>query len=219
MPKNTRLIFIFCIMLLAMPLVSAGVGIKWNQESLIVNEGEKACMTYSVYNPWPEESYVTIELSDELKSVLTIQEAETKLVPANTPSSSAIPVKFCFKIPKVYEKDCWISEMLCKQECNEEQKIYDGEVLVKSVPSTVSITGSGGSTTQMAVSAPLRLKISCNKHGRDFTLIYAIIAVLAVVIIAVLIVRKYRKPKIERDMEKLKRLKEKISKEKKSRRT
>ena len=202
-------------LILVMPLISAGVGIKWSQESLIVTEGEKTCMTYSVYNPWPEESYVLIDLSDELKSVLTSQEAETKLVPANTPSSAAIPVQFCFEIPRVYERDCWFSGYICKQECKEQPKSYSGEVLVKSVPPQTTISGAGGSATQMSVSAPLNLKISCVAYPREFTLVYVSAAAIALIIILILLIKKYRKPKIERDKEKLRKLQAQIKKEKK----
>lgn len=213
--KKEMLIF-GMVLILIMPLISAGVGIKWSQESLIVNEEEKTCMSYSVYNPWPEETYVTIELSDEIKSVLTSQEAESKLVPANTPSKLAIPIKFCFEIPRVYERDCWLLSYICKQECKEQQKTYSGEVLVKSIPPQTVISGSGGSTTQISVSAPLNLKISCNVHSRDFTLVYVAAAVVALVIIIFLLVKKYRKPKIERDRERLRKLQEQIKREKKN---
>lgn len=197
--------------------VSAGVGIKWDKESALINEGEKTCLTYKIYNPWPEETYATIELSDELKEILTMQEAETKLIPENTASSEAIPVEFCFKSSsEVYERDCWLAgRFICKQECNEEQKIYSGDVLVQSVPDPTEMTGTGGSTTTMAVSAPLNIKIRCNPHSRDFTLIYAILLIVSLGTIGILLYRKYRKPKSERYKEELKNLKKKFKKEKK----
>lgn len=193
--------------------VLAGVGIKWDEESALVNEGERTCLSYDVYNPWPEDTFVTIEVSDELKEILVLQEAETKLVPANTASSESIPIEFCFKVPKIYEKDCWLFEkFICKQECNEEQKVYSGEVLVKSVASEIE---GGGSSTTMAVSAPLNIRIRCNPHSRNFTLIYAIVLIVSLVVIGLILQKKYRKPKVERDREKLKKLKVKIGKESK----
>jgi len=196
--------------LFLMQIASAGVGVKWEQESFLVNDGENTCLTYSVYNPWPEDSSVQIELPENLKNLLTSQEAETKIVPANTPSSSAIPVKFCFKVPRVYARDCLVGGFICKQECKEEQVVYDGEVSVKSVPGNAEMSGSGGSATQMAVSAPLRLKIVCKPHGRDFSLVYISLAVIAAIVIVVILFRKYRKPESERKKEKLEHLKEEM---------
>jgi hypothetical protein len=201
--------------MLSVNLVTAGVGIKWDKESLLVNEGDKSCMTYSVYNPWPEDSYAMIELSKELQGVLTLQEAETKFIPANTKSTDAIPVKFCFEIPQVYQEDCLVSNYVCKQDCTEEQKVYLGEVVVKSTAPPKEIGDTGGSTTSMSVSAPLTLKIRCNAHARDFTLVYSVLAVIALIVILALIYRKYRKPKLARDKEKLKKLQEQIRRERK----
>jgi len=216
MKKEVRIGISFLVIMLALAsLVTGGVGIKWDQESALVSEGEKTCLSYSVYNPWPESTYVTIEPSDELKSILVLQDVESKLVPANTPSTQAIPVKFCFKIPDIYTRDCWISGLICKQECEEEQKVYAGEVLVKAVPPPTEISGTGGSATTMSVSAPLNIKVKCNAHARNFTLLYVLLAIIAAIIIIILLVRKYRKPKIERDKERMKKLQEKIKRESK----
>lgn len=207
---------ILCIILTLLvisPFVSAGVGIKWDQESVVVNEGEKTCLTYEVYNPWPEESYVKIELSGEIEGILTNQESEEKLVPANTASGEAIPIKFCFKAPELYEKDCLLGSLVCKRECNEEQRIYSGEVVVKSIPIPAQIGGSGGSATTMAVSAPLNIKIRCNSHSRNFTLVYVFFALVFGVFTAVLLYSRYKKPELERDREKLEKLQGKIKKE------
>lgn len=196
-------------------IASAGVGIKWEQESFSVKEGEKTCLTYSVYNPWPEDTYVSIELPDSLKSVLTSQEAETKLIPANTASKDAIPLKFCFKIPKVYSQECLAGSFICKKECKEEQKVYEGDVSVRSVPANTAISGSGGSATSMAVSAPLRLRVQCKSTGFDFTLVYVALVIISALVIFLILFNKYRKPKIERDKEKLRKLKEEMKRDKK----
>jgi hypothetical protein len=166
-----------------LPAVSAGVGIKWDKESVLVNEGGSACFSYSVYNPWPKEAYVTIEVSEELESVITAQEAETKLVPADTSSDEAIPVEFCFKVPTVYEEDCLVGGMLCEQTCGADMVSYSGEILVREVPAPAELSGAGGSATSMSVSAPLNLKVSCNAHSRNFTVIYAILAVISLIVI------------------------------------
>jgi len=211
--SNFAAFFALVCTLLLVSFISAGVGIKWDRESALINEGEKTCLTYSVYNPWPEETYVTIESSEELDDILISQEAETKLIPANTASSQAIPIQFCFKTPQVYERDCWVGNLICEQKCEEEQKIYGGEVLVKSVASPNQIGGVGGSATTMSVSAPLNIKVRCNAHSRNFTLIYAILAVASAAAIGIMLYNKYKTPKLQRDKEKLKRLKERIKKE------
>jgi hypothetical protein len=218
MVKNVRGMFIVvAFVLFQISLISAGVGIKWDKESALINEGERTCLTYNVYNPWPEEEYITIELSDdsgELNSILTDQEAEEKLVPSNTPSEASIPIKFCFKAPQVYERDCWIGDsVICKQECKEEQKIYEGEVAAVSIPGLEGNVGSGGSASAMSVSAPLRIRINCNAHDRDYSLIYILLAVISLIVIGWTLFNKYRKPKVERDREKLKKLQEEIRNE------
>ncbi len=149
-----------------LPMVSAGVGLKWDKESVMVDENQRNCISYSVYNPWPEESYIQLELSnDELKDVLIEQEAETKLVPSNTFHNDAIPVEFCFKVPKVYKKDCLLLFLLCKQECQEEQKVYSGKVIAKTVPPPNQM---GGSATTAAISAPLNVRVTCKAFERNY---------------------------------------------------
>ncbi|MFA5060818.1 MAG: hypothetical protein WC494_00685 [Candidatus Pacearchaeota archaeon] len=192
MKKEVILAGLILGILSLVPLSLAGVGIKWEKESIVLEEGGKACVSYGVYNPWPTESYVVIELSEELKEVLIFQETETKLIPANTPSGSAIPIEFCFEVPQVYEKDCFLGT-LCKQECSEEQKIFSGEVMVKSVANPSEIDNSGGSATQMVVSAPLRIKVICNSSGRDLTALYILIAVVSLIIIIFLVRKNYNK--------------------------
>ena len=208
-----KIILLVVIVIMLSSFISAGVGIKWGQESALVNEREKTCLSYDVYNPWPDDTYVTIELSEELKEILIMQEAETKLVPKNTASTESIPIEFCFKSPTVYERDCWLANtLICKQDCNEEQKVYSGEVVVKSVASEIE---GGGSATTMAVSAPLNIKIKCNACPRNFTLIYVTVIIISLITIGLILQKKYKKPKIQRDREKLKKLKTKIGKESK----
>ena len=210
---NCLIIIGMMIIMMIIPVVSAGVGIKWDRESVLIDEKERTCLNYNVYNPWPDETYVQIELSDELKDILTLQEVETKLIPANTASSESIPVEFCFEAPVVYEKDCWLAgRFICEQECLEEQKVFEGEVIVRSVPPPADIAGSGGSVTSMAVSAPLRLKIKCNAYKRNFTLIYILLMVFSLIVLISLLYKKYRKPKIERDREKVRKLQMRIRK-------
>ncbi|MCX6746678.1 MAG: hypothetical protein NTU63_00915 [Candidatus Pacearchaeota archaeon] len=212
-------IFILICIFVFVSLISAGVGIKWSKESVLVNEGERTCLSYSVYNPWPEDTYVSIEPSDEIKIILTMQDAKIKLIPADTSSSEAIPVEFCFKVPNVYEKDCWLAgKFICEQRCEEEQKVYSGDVIVQSIAPENQASGVGGSTTTMSVSAPLNIRIRCNAYSRDFALIYVLLAMISVLAISIILYKKYREPKVERDRKRLKKLKELVKRETKKRR-
>ncbi|MBS3099076.1 hypothetical protein J4462_02595 [Candidatus Pacearchaeota archaeon] len=211
--KNKKIRSIVCILFLLVLLiypVSAGVGIKWDRESALASGGERACLTYGVYNPWPEESYVKVSLSDELLEVLDVQDTEAVLIPSNTPSGAAIPIEFCFEVPeKIYEKDCWIgSFFVCEQECKEEQRVYEGDVEVTSVAPPEGVEGSAAI---MAVSAPLRVKVRCDPFERDYTLLYVLIGVISVVIIFLLFRKKYGKSKEERLRDKMKALKSEMN--------
>lgn len=199
-------IVLILIVVAVSAFAAAGVGIKWERESALAEGGEKACLTYGVYNPWPEETYVKIGVSDELLEVLEVQDINATLVPAHTSSGEAIPIEFCFEVPeKIYTKNCWLGGFfVCEQQCKEEMKIYDGDVEIKSVPSP----SGGGSSATMAVSAPLKVKVKCVPYGRDYTLLYVIFAVIALVIIA--LIMKYRKPKAERVKEEMNALKAKM---------
>jgi len=183
------------VMIVSMYVVSAGVGLKWDREALVVDEGERTCFTYNVYNPWPDESFVEIEVSEELESVITYQESETKFIPAHTSSDKAIPVEFCFDVPFVYEnqKDCLIGNFVCKQECEGEQKIYDGDVIVTEVPSPAGEGGVGGSAASAAVSAPLTIKVRCDSQARNYTPVYLLTALIVIIIILIFLINKYRK--------------------------
>jgi hypothetical protein len=204
---------IFCI-----ALASAGLGIKYSQQSALVNEGGEACLTYSVYNPWEEDTYATVGLSSNLLEILTVQEAEAKNLPAHTSSDNAIPIEFCFKVPQVYSKDCSVGPFICEQTCTEDKVEYVGEVVVSSLPNPTQMGGAGSSSTQYSVSAPLTIRIACTAHARDYLLLYVAIALISAIVIATVLIRKYRKPKAERDKEKLRKLRVEIAKESKSKR-
>jgi len=213
--KFLVLISLMAILLMVMPFVSAGVGIKWDRQSAIVKEGGKTCLTYSVYNPWPEDTWVTIEAQGDITQIITDKNAETKLIPANTPSTNAIPLEFCFVVPNIYPQDCWISDKLfCQEEYNGELKMYSGEIVVKSVAAPASVGGSGGSATAMAVSAPLDVTVNPKNSGRDLTPGYIGLALISLVVVALILKKKYSRSELDKDKDKLKKLKEKIKKEK-----
>ena len=202
MKKDNQLIFarifvVFLIGFLFLPLINAGVGIKWSKESALVPENTKVCMTYGIYNPWPEDSYAKIRLSEDIMKIVKTMDSEVQFIPLGTSSSEAIPVEFCFKTPKVYEQDCALAnKFLCKQECSEETKVYEGEVEVieSSDPDDIS-GGSGGSSTTMSVSAPLRVRVDCVAHARNYSLIYILVAVVAGVLLTINLVKRKKSKK------------------------
>lgn len=169
------------ISILMLSFISAGVGLKWSQESVIAIEHKKACITYYVYNPWDSDTYVQIELSDEMQNIVASYESEKKLIPAHTSSGEALPIEFCFKTPYIYERDCWIGNFLfCKQECNEEMEIYSGDIeAVEISEANFKSSGAGGSATQMSVSAPIKVGVQCVAHDRNLSLIYIVVALIA----------------------------------------
>jgi len=193
--KMKSVISIVLILMMFAPLVSAGVGIKWDKESSLVPEKTSTCLTYNVYNPWEDDSYVQIELSDDLKSIITSSESETKFVPKETSSSEALPIEFCFKTPRVYEQDCLIGNFICKQTCDEPMKLYEGEVSVIELSEEQAKVGggAGGSTTQMSVSAPLRVRVQCLPHDRNYGVVYALIALIAGILLWINIINTKRK--------------------------
>jgi len=185
-----EIIFVFGIFIFS-SFVSAGVGIKWGQETALIPESTSTCMTYGVYNPWPRDSYVKIDVSDNLKPILTEAKSEVKYVPAQTASVNSLPVEFCFRTPKVYEKDCLLFGcLICKQDCKESQKVYTGEVILSESPKEAAIGGTGGSSTTMAISAPLQIKVQCKESPRNYSLVFVCVAVVALLLLGVSFLKK-----------------------------
>jgi hypothetical protein len=195
---------LFVFVFLVLPLASAysGLGLAWNKESALVPENTKTCLTYNVYNPFDQSTYAKIQLSDQMKQILTSSQSEVKLIPNNTPSTAGIPVKICFKTPRVYPKDCLVgNSLLCKQTCTEPMKVYQGEVeAVQVSEAQFKSGGSGGSMTQMSISAPIRVRVECIPHARDYTVVYALVAIIA----TILLVLNLRKSKNKKSNSKLK---------------
>lgn len=205
------------LLLLMTSLVSAGVGLRWEEQSRQIYAGERTCMTYSVYNPFDSDEYVAISVSEELETVLDLQELEGTLIPAQTSSSEAVPVEFCFTTPEdVYPRDCWVGSgedgsfnLFCKTLCEgQEQKAFEGEVVVSSVPAPQEVSGAGGSATAMAVSAPLNLRVQCRESPRNLMPIYLVLVVVALVGLYVTV--HNRKPKAERYAEEMEELQKKM---------
>ncbi|MBT4376999.1 hypothetical protein HOD29_06505 [archaeon] len=191
MKRGLNLVLGILLVFSLFPMVSAGVGISWDKETSLVPEKTKVCMTYKVYNPWQDDTYVKIELSEELEQIISSTDSDVSFIPKETSSSEAIPVTFCFKTPRVYEEDCLVGGVICKQECGEDMKIYSGEVEVIEVSSKeVETRGAGGSATTMSVSAPLKVKVQCLGHKRNYSLVFIIVAIIAAILLALHFLRK-----------------------------
>ncbi len=182
--KNLKFIVLFASLIIFSSLVTAGIGIKVSQESILVPEGEEGCVTYYVYNPFDKDSKASISVTSELRDILQYQDKETQIIPAETSSGEAIPVEFCFQIPKqVYEKDCLVGDMLCKQECNMERKIFEGEVVLNEIQEEGE--NNEGSATALTLGYPLKVGVKCKEHPRDLTPVYIIIAAVALILILI----------------------------------
>ncbi|HIH52262.1 hypothetical protein J4412_02780 [Candidatus Pacearchaeota archaeon] len=167
------------------PLISAGVGVVWSQETALIPERTNVCLNYGLYNPWPTDSYVKITLSESLQEIVESSDVKVDSIPKYTFHDASIPVKFCFKTPIVYKQDCLVfDKFLCKQDCTEDMKIYSGEVQVLEVnEAALTPGGSGGSSTSMSVSAPLKVKVKCLAHSRDYSLVYIIVGIIALLVL------------------------------------
>ncbi len=190
-----KVVSLFILLMLAVsvfPLVSAGVGLAWSQETALIPENSNACLTYGVYNPWPTDSYVKINLSESLQGIVSSSNASISHIPAETSSNDSIPVKFCFRTPKVYPENCLLfNTFLCSQNCSLPIKTYEGQVEVMEVSaSQLKSGGSGGSSTQMSISAPLRVRVECIKHGTDYSIIYILVGIIALAILLWRILKK-----------------------------
>ena len=193
--KTNLLILGFFLVMLIMPLISAGVGISWDKESALVPEKTKTCLTYKVYNPWPNDVYAQIKLSDTLTEIVKSSSSDVQFIPKDTSSSQAIPVTFCFRTPAVYEKDCLIGDFLiCKKECKEDLKIFQGEVeVIELSEDQAKIGGAGGSKTTMSVSAPLRVRVQCLPHSRNYSVVYILVALIAGILLVMNILKSKKK--------------------------
>jgi hypothetical protein len=192
MKKAVNLLILAFLVFSIFPLVSAGVGLSWSQESALVPENSNVCLTYGVYNPWPKDSYVKINLSESLQGIVTSSNSSINYIPAETSSNDSIPVKFCFRTPKVYPEDCLLfNTFLCSQNCSFPIKTYSGQVEVMEVSSSqLKSGGSGGSSTQMSISAPLNVRVQCIKHGTDYSIVYILIGIIALAILIWRILKK-----------------------------
>ncbi len=200
--------FILSILIISLiPFISAGAGLKWSEETALIPENSNVCLTYGVYNPWPKDSYVKIQLSDSLKEIITSSSGEVDLIPGYTYSNSSIPVNFCFKTPSVYKEDCLLfNSLICSQTCNETMKLYSGQVeVLESSSSKLDNSGSGGSSTAMSVSAPLTVKVKCVPHSRNYSIVYFAVGIIALAFLLWKIYKRKKKSRGEEIFEKRKK--------------
>lgn len=190
-----RLLTLGVMLLFVFPLISAGVGISWDRESSLVPENSKTCLTYKVYNPWPDDVYTEIKVSESLQEIIKSQETDVKFIPAETSSDNAIPIEFCFKTPRVYERDCLVGDsMICKQTCDEDMRSFSGEVeAVEMSEAQFEAGGAGGSATQMSVSAPLTVRVKCVESGYNYSIVYLTIALIAGIWLAINLSQRRKK--------------------------
>lgn len=176
--KMNKVLFLSICFVFLFSFVSAGVGIKWNAESIVIDEKGEGCLVYHVYNPWPEDSVAVVSLSEGISDLMKNKNGEEVFVPAETSSKEALPVEFCFKVGRVYERDCLLpGGLLCQQMCEGDMEVYEGEVVVSG-----SSSGSvSGSATKASVSAPIRVRVRCNTSSRNYTPVYAFVVIMALI--------------------------------------
>jgi hypothetical protein len=176
-------------------LVSAGVGIFHDVEGLRLNEGESGCLNYAVFNPYEEEANVEISVSEGVKEYLVSQEADSKLVPANTASADALPVEFCFEVPKgVYDESCFLGFLFCKQSCDPENPVtYSGEI---EMLEDSGDAGSTGSATGISVTAPFSLEVICDSSSGSTYSFFVITAVILGVLIVMMVFSRMKRVKL-----------------------
>ena len=210
MKSKIKMIFVivFLIWILSLSMLSAGIGIVSYESSVMPLEGQEACLIVGAYNPYETGTGVTVSVSDELKDVLIMQDAEAKYLPPHTSSKEAIPLKFCFKVPKVYSRQHMLGNVVSKLDCTgQPTKEYKGQVILESAPVSGSAEGIGGSATKVSVSQPFTVRVKCSPYGWDYSFLYIIVAVLSAGIVGFTLFRRYRKPKSERLKEKMAKLK------------
>ena len=192
--KSKVIYLALLVLIINFSLISAGPGIVINQQSEIVPENKNFCIenNYMVYNPWPEDSYVKINITGEVQSIVSSMKAEEKYVPAGTSSKQAIPIGFCFKTPKLFDRDCWLfGKFICKLDCNgKNNKEYSGNVVI----SEISKNSAGmGSATSASVSGPITLRVKCVSSPRNYSLIILALGIPVAILLIIHLIRKRNK--------------------------
>jgi hypothetical protein len=207
--KRMKLVFTFALVSLLLLSSVSAVGIKWYTEQESVSENSEKCIPYGAYNPSSRDIGVHIEVTGNIQEIITTSAVTDELVPAKTSSANAKEINFCFTMPKIYQDDCLVGNLICEQTCQSPAQSFTGDVVMTETM-IGNAGGTAGSGTTIAASAPLTLTALCQEKSRDWSIAYlSAILVCAIVFMSALYI-KYRKPKIERDKEKLQKLQARI---------
>jgi uncharacterized membrane protein len=189
--KMTPLFILLCILISSTVFARKGVGIVWDTETEIVTENTLHCIQYGIYNPWEEDVTASLGVSSELQGIIVNQQSESKLIKAGTNNDVAVPIEFCFKVAKVYNEDCLVGGLVCEQTCSGDEITYDGKIMATE-GSTGSSAEAAGSSTTLGVSVPLKLRVKCTPHPRDWTLVYVVIIIIVVILILLILYKKQK---------------------------
>jgi hypothetical protein len=146
-----KLVLIVLVLVMLAPQVSAlkGVGIVYGTVITNVNEGEHACFSYGVYNPWDEDIKVQLTTNGELAELNPV--SENIDIPAGTMHDEAKPLEICFDIPRTYPISC----------PTDLESIMGKIIVTEWYPAGVEGTGS---STSVSAAAPLELIIQCDSE-------------------------------------------------------
>lgn len=150
-----------------------GIGLQWYTEYAQIEEGKTGCVEYGVYNPWDENITIGLRASGEIEQFAKIP--EPKFVPAETFHESAIRTQICFKMPRVYDKNCKLGSFICEHDCSE-KITYDGEIsAIERAPK--GSRGGTGSAAVASVAADLKIKAMCKERDLRWLITFAIVII------------------------------------------
>lgn len=187
--KFSVLIVVFLVLLFSFSVYAEGrkgVGLMWNTESVLIEEGNDGCIIYGIYNPWDLDVTAQLDISDSLREIFKDYKSVPKFIPAKTYSNSSEEVEICFYVPEVYPKDCLIGGFVCEKSCDYDMKTFEGSVMVNEVRDE-SYGGITGSAVSLGVSSPLRVRVKCVESSRDWTLVYVFVFVISVIMVISLV--------------------------------
>lgn len=179
-----KIILIAFAFLIILPSVSAlkGAGLQWYTESVKIAEGTTQCVKYGIYNPWDEDITIGLQASGEIAQFA--KTPQPQFVPAGTMNSNSKPIEICFKIPKIYYKNCKLGSFMCEHDCSE-KVTYKGEVsATEAAPSNKA--GGTGSATASSVASNLNIEILCKKDSYTGMLVLSIVGLAVLVLLAAL---------------------------------
>lgn len=179
-----KIILLFFAFLIILPNAAAlkGAGLQWYTESVQITEGTTQCVKYGVYNPWDEDITIGLQTSGEIAQFAKLPRPQ--FVPAGTMSSSAKRVEICFKIPKIYHKNCKLGSFMCEHDCS--QKVtYSGEIsATESAPA--SKAGGTGSATAASVASNLKIEVLCAEKSSAWMIVPAAVGLAILILLAAL---------------------------------